>query len=247
VTALSANPSSVSDALAPPGHGQLHLWLARREAVADSDFFIRDLLSRYTGRAPAALAFCRGPQGKPSLRDPCASLAFNFSDSAGWLALAVSDGPEVGVDLEYCDSARDVLKLARRCFTPAEIADLAACDSGRRCERFYDYWTLKEARVKAQGLALGPALASLVFELDFPAGAPGEGGAGTISEAVPGEPLGAHYCLLDLAPGYRLATCWLKPAGILPRLRLFHWCPAAGARLVVRPLRATSAPVELPA
>jgi phosphopantetheinyl transferase len=248
VTASSARPSSGSEPPLALEARDLHLWVCRARAVADSLTLARAVLSRYAGAEPGAWRFEKGCHGKPALVGAPRPLDFNLSDSGDWRVCAVTAGTAVGVDLEHSDSRRDVMKLARRFYDPAEVAALEACaPAGEQRSRFYDYWTLKEARVKAQGLALGPALASLVFELDFPAGAPGEGGAGTISEAVPGEPLGAHYCLLDLAPGYRLATCWLKPAGILPRLRLFHWCPAAGARPLVRPLRAASAPVELPA
>lgn len=245
MTASSARPSSGSERLLPLDAGDLHLWFCRADAVADSSALVRNVLSRYAGLGTATWRFAKGGHGKPSLVGAPRPLDFNLSDSGEWRACAVTAGTPVGVDVEHCDSRRDVMKLARRFYGPAEVAALEACTAAEeQRSRFYDYWTLKEARVKAEGVALGPALASLVFELGFPAGAPAER-PGTIVEICPADPPGAHYCLLDLAPGYRLATCWLRPAGILPRLRLFQWLPVEGARPVMRPLRAVSAPVEL--
>lgn len=245
MTASSARPSSGSEHPPPLEAWELHLWFCRAEAVADSVALVRTVLSRYAAPESGTWRFAKGEHGKPSLVGAPRPLDFNLSDSGDWRVCAVTAGTAVGVDLEHCDPRRDVMKLARRFFDPAEVAALEACGAaGGQRDRFYDYWTLKEARVKAQGGALGPALASLVFELDFPAGAPA-GKPGRIAEACPGAPSGAHYCLLDPVPGYRLATCWRGPAGVRPRLRLFHWCPGAGATAVLRPVRAASAPVEL--
>ena len=245
MTASSARPSSASERPLPLDGEDLHLWFCRADAVADSAALVRTVLSGYAAPEAGAWQFARGEHGKPSLVGAPRPLDFNLSDSGDWRVCAVTAGTAVGVDLEHCDPRRDVMKLARRFFDPAEVAALEACRSadGQR-DRFYDYWTLKEARVKAHGGALGPALASLAFELDFPAGAPA-GEPGRIAETRPGASSGDHYCLLEPVPGYRLATCWQRPAGVLPRLRLFQWCPLEGARAVLRPVRAASAPVEL--
>jgi 4'-phosphopantetheinyl transferase len=247
VTASSARPSSGSEVPAPLDAGDLHIWFCRADAVADSSALARAVLSRYADLEPGQWRFATGDNGKPTLVDPPRPLDFNLSDSGDWRACAVTAGSAVGVDLEHCDPRRDVMKLARRFYDPAEVAALEACEAvDEQQSRFYDYWTLKEARVKAHGIALGPALASLVFELGFPDRAP-TGSPGRIAEVCPGRPSGAHYCLLDLAPGYRLATCWRPPAGLRPRLRLFHWHSPEGTQPFLWRLRAVSAPVELPA
>jgi len=243
VTASSARPSSGSEGLLPLGEGDLHLWFCHADAVADSSLLVRNALSGYAGLEPAAWRFATGAHGKPSVVDAPRPLDFNLSDSGDWRVCAVTAGTAVGVDLEHSGPRRDVMKLARRFYDPAEVAALEACGgAAERRARFYDYWTLKEARVKADGIALGPALASLVFELQFPAKSPA-GRPGRIAEVCRGMPSGAHYCLLDLFPGYPLATCWQGPAGMRPRLRLFHWSPGVGAKPVLRPLRAESDPL----
>jgi 4'-phosphopantetheinyl transferase len=190
--------------------------------VANSDQFKREVLSRYAKVAPADWRFSRGEHGKPGLLDSPLPLDFNLSHSGDWLACAVTAGTAVGLDIEYCDPSRDLLKLARRFFQAREIAGLQACTAAEQTVRFYDYWTLKEARIKARGQALGPGLESAGFQLDFPVGAEGVTGPGEIREDPEDLATRAYYCLLEPAADYRLAICWLPPAAVLPRLRLFE-------------------------
>lgn len=219
MTAPSAKASRDSEALTPPGGDQLHLWLATRDDVADSDGFTRTVLSRYTGRPPSSLEFTRGRYGKPLLVGVASTLAFNLSDSGDWLALAVSGAAAVGVDLEFCDPARDVLRLAQRCFSASEVADMEARNGARLIDRFYDYWTLKEARVKAAGGSLGRELQATAFALTH--GKPGEPELIRALEPAAGR---AWYALLDPLPQYRLALCCPGAADLSGGLQLWQWC-----------------------
>jgi len=200
----------------------LHLWLCSRHNIANSDHFKRQVLSRYTGVAPQDWRFSLGQHGKPGLLDSLRPLDFNLSHSGDWLACAVTAGTVVGLDLERYDPDRDVMKLARRYFQADEIVALQACGKVDQIARFYDYWTLKEARIKARGAALGLELESSGFKLDFPANAGGVTGLGEIRENPDDLANQAYYCVLDPVAAYRLAICWLRPAGVLPRLRLFE-------------------------
>jgi 4'-phosphopantetheinyl transferase len=209
--------------------------------VANSDQFKRQLLSRYASVAPADWRFSRGEHGKPGLLDSPRPLDFNLSHSGDWLACAITAGTAVGLDIEYCDPDRDVLKLARRFFQTHEIAALQACNREEQTARFYDYWTLKEARVKARGEALGQGLESAGFHLGFCSGAEGVTGPGEIRGDPDDLATQAYYCLLDPVAGHRLAICWLPPAALLPRLRLFELGGAdQPAREFSQPLRAAS-------
>jgi 4'-phosphopantetheinyl transferase len=216
----------------------LHLWLCRSEPRPGSGQFLREVLSRYADLPPEGWRFATGRWGKPELVHPPRPLAFNLSDSGGWRVCAVTAGTAIGVDLERCDARRDVLRLARRFYHHTELAALQELDGSARSGAFYDYWTLKEARVKASGLALGPVLASCIFSLQLPSACQ-PGAPGTISGPLPGA---AHYALLDLPPGYRLATCWLGGEGAVPRITLREWRPAGGAATVEHCVRALSGP-----
>jgi len=229
----------------PLGAQDLHLWLSASEAVASTDHFKRSILSHYAPVAPTDWCFTPGEHGKPMLVGSPRPLAFNLSDSADWLACAVTSGTAVGIDLEYCDPGRDVMKLARRFFRSAEIAALEACTREHRTARFYDYWTLKEARVKAHGAALGLELENSGFDLRLPAGEEAEGGLMCIAQDPPHDAL-AHSCLLEPIPDYRLATCWLRSGDFPPRVRLYE-LQASGAensRDVSKTLRAISGPIN---
>ncbi len=234
MTGLSARKSSASEAWAIPSAGELHLWLCRRETVTGSDQFQRTVLSRYAAASPGRLRFRRGPQGKPALAAPALQLDFNLSHSGDWLALVVSGGMAVGVDLEYCDARRDVLKLAGRFFCAAELADLQACDAAGRSSRFYDYWTLKEAHIKAVGGSLGRELEATGFALRYPVAAAGSAAPGRIVPLAPLAAEPAWYCLLQPDDHYRLAICCIAPGDSSPGLRGFEL--RAGDIVIERPL-----------
>jgi hypothetical protein len=240
VIASSARKSSVSNALITLGAEDLHLWLCRREAGVGSDHFRREVLSRYASVAPADWRFSTGAHGKPALANPPTPLVFNLSSSGAWLALAVSSGVAVGLDLEYCDPRRQVLKLARRCFSSAELAELQGCAEPDRVARFYDYWTLKEAGIKARGGSLALELESTGFGLDFPTGDNGSTPIGTITALAPERGLVDFYCLLDPAVSYRLALCGCTGGRFNPRLRLFEQLAGGQVRDLPTSLRAVS-------
>ena len=219
MTGSLARPSSASEQTLALGAQDLHLWLCHRDVLDSSDEFRRGVLSRYASVAPQDWRFRQGEHGKPLVLDPPLTVDFNLSHSGDWLACAVTAGVQVGVDIERCDGQRDLLTLARRFFQAAEVADILSLAGGARECRFYDYWTLKEAAIKAGGGALGPELERTGFVIrSVPADAP------AIIERAPGEACtGAYHCLLAPLPDYRLAVCWRGPEAIRPNLALYNW------------------------
>lgn len=249
MTASSARPSSVSKVTERACSGGqlilqeqgLHLWLCPARLVAGSDDFKRRVLSRYAPVAPSEWCFEVGASGKPKLVGPdlpgqLASLQFNLSHSRDWLVCAISGAASVGVDLEYCDPGRDTRKLAQRFFHPDEVAAIDACDAAERVDRFYDYWTLKEARVKASGAALARALDSSSFELSFPV----PGGIGAIATRASDSATTVQYLLWDLPAGFRLAVCRIGDLALPPCLRLLELREEGVAAEFEASLRGTS-------
>ena len=119
---------------------------------------MREILGRMLDREPRDLSFDYGPQGKPTVPG---GPPFNLSHSGGCAVLAVSDGPEVGVDIE---AWRDVEPgVAARYFTAAERRALAEMpfESG-----FFRCWTRKEAVIKADGRGLSMRLDAFDVTLD---------------------------------------------------------------------------------
>ena len=114
---------------------------------------VRMALSRYAPVAPAEWTFSADSYGKPSIAAPASTLSFSLSHTRSLVACAVVRGRPVGVDVE--DASRPApLEIAERYFGPGERRDISATDPDQRTRRFFEYWTLKEAYVKACGLGL---------------------------------------------------------------------------------------------
>jgi 4'-phosphopantetheinyl transferase len=137
---------------------------------------LRRLLGLYCGVEPVALRFCAGPAGKPSLetaRSDDTKISFNLTHSGSRALLAVSDGREIGVDLERVRQDINKLSIARRFFFGTEREQ---APPERQVDVFFRYWVAKEAVLKAQGVGIGVPLDS--FRVDF---LPGLDAAGVTS------------------------------------------------------------------
>lgn len=220
------------------GERCLHIWLSSRKQFVTSADFLRSVLSQYADSGPPQWQFTQGEHGKPALANVPMNLEFNLTHSDALLACAVTAGTPVGVDLEFCDARRDVMRLARRFFCPQEVAALEACDSATQRDRFYDYWTLKEAAVKCRGETLASGLDSRAFTLAFE---PGEAAvSGRIAARSSGAADPASYCLLEPCPGFRLAICCLPAIRLPPQIELFEISQSGAATRRNRPLRAST-------
>jgi 4'-phosphopantetheinyl transferase len=137
-----------------------------------STALVRASLSRYADGAPEDWIFERGAHGRPEIAPGQAGddLRFNLSHTTGLVACAVTRGRDVGVDVERTRRRGEPLAIAERYFSEREVRDLHAVPDAQRRERFFDYWTLKEAYVKARGrgLALGLRRFSFVLEESAP-------------------------------------------------------------------------------
>ncbi len=164
--------------------GEIHLWrakisrsakLARCSSVLspdelvraarfhfpeDSNRFIatrgavRMILSRYLGVEPSALEFGTGSHGKPFVVNPFMDIRFNVSHSRDLAMVAVSRGREVGVDVEWVQPDIEFEPIADHYFEPQENWSLRTAPKDERASRFFDLWTQKEARLKAEGVGL---------------------------------------------------------------------------------------------
>ncbi len=129
---------------------------------------VRTVLSRYAAAEPSQWQFAVNAYGRPEIAEPAAhrSLKFNLSHTTGLVACVVARDREIGVDIEHVDKQRATLTIAKSVFAPDELADLQQVAESRRLERFYAYWTLKEAYIKARGMGLAIPLDEFHFELD---------------------------------------------------------------------------------
>ena len=130
----------------------------------------RTTLSRYAEVDPVDWRFESGPKGKPFIAQPSPDLdlRFNLSHTGGCIICLVALGLEVGADVENRERREPPLDIADRWFSPSEVHELRALPHEHQLRRFFDYWTLKEAYIKARGLGLSLPLDQFSFDLTKP-------------------------------------------------------------------------------
>ncbi|HSC75989.1 MAG TPA: 4'-phosphopantetheinyl transferase superfamily protein [Pseudomonadales bacterium] len=133
-------------------------WLAGRA-------LLRQCLAHYTGQDSLGLVFDKTESGKPFL-DIHAAPVFNLSHGPGWIACAVAQADNIGIDIDSEARRNRTDEIAARYFHPLEQAELAQTgDEQERKQLFFRQWTLKEAYIKAIGETInGVRLHELAFE-----------------------------------------------------------------------------------
>jgi len=130
-----------------------------RDCYVATRGLLRLLVARYTGDRAEQIQLRYGAQGKPALADSgIQGLHFNVSHSGDAVLFAFSSDLEVGVDVELMREDADFAGLARTSFSPAELNAVIALAPEHRSSLFYEYWTCKEACIKADGRGLSVPL-----------------------------------------------------------------------------------------
>ncbi len=159
---------------------------------------LRAIFAQYSDRKPEDLRFLCGSHGKPRLAGESEGegIRFNLARSHGLAVYAFACGREVGIDLELVRTEFGWEEIARRFFSPAEVAGLAGLDETARSEAFFRCWTSKEAYLKARGEGLS-------FPLNqFTVSTSPEGEDGLLAAPEPAEMLRWSLRRLTPAEGY---------------------------------------------
>lgn len=140
---------------------------AAKEAFGLSRFFLRTCLSKYSAAQPHEWRFSHNEHGKPVIARPRleTALHFNLSHTSDCMTLAVATSAPVGVDIENTNRRTSLLQTANRFYSPTEVAVLQSLQPAEQRRRFFEYWTLREAYVKARGLAIAVLFKHLCFEI----------------------------------------------------------------------------------
>jgi 4'-phosphopantetheinyl transferase len=156
----------------------------------------REILSRYTGVAPHALAYRESAYGKPELDGAAGGMEirFNVSNSGDLALYALTIRREIGVDLERLKPMPDGIDIAKRFFSAPENEIFAALAEEVRDLAFFNCWTRKEAYIKAVGEGLSMPLDR--FDVAF---APGE--AAALLRTRGAEDEASRWSMLKLHPG----------------------------------------------
>jgi 4'-phosphopantetheinyl transferase len=127
---------------------------------------VRTVLSRYLAVEPVEWIFSANAYGRPEIvnqqaRDLC--LSFNISHTKRMVVLGVTAGRALGVDLAGIGEREIPMEIANHYFAPEEVAALAATPRQEQAYRFFEYWTFKEAYIKARGMGLSLPLDQFSF------------------------------------------------------------------------------------
>ncbi len=128
---------------------------------------LRTSLSRFADIPPADWKFETGAHGRPELcrlQGEPTQLRFNLSHTRGFAACAITREADIGIDVERLDRNVDLHAIAERHFAPSEVDHLTTLAASARRRRFLEFWTLKEAYVKACGGGLTMSLRDFHFE-----------------------------------------------------------------------------------
>ena len=135
-----------------------------RRTYAAAHALLRHALDRLAG--PRPWRFVTGAYGKPRLDPPCNNIRFSLSHTDGLVAVALTQGQEVGVDVEAASRDPDEAALASLALAPEEITDLDSFADRRG--RLLRLWVAKEALAKAIGEGLSLPLQQVVLRGDPP-------------------------------------------------------------------------------
>lgn len=183
----------------------------------------RLLLGQALWLPPAAVAIEIEPHGRPALASTHQhDLGFNVSHTPGLVAVAISATRELGIDVE--DTARAITHdIPGRFFSPAEVRELHTHPPSTQASVFFDFWTLKEAYIKARGLGLAIPLDQFSFHL-----APHQPPVLTLDPRQPDTTSGWHFHLASPTVRHRLALAVRSRGTTPPSIRLW-WLGTASA------------------
>lgn len=128
---------------------------------------VRTTLSRYANLAPRDWRFECNNYGRPEIANPLPGppLKFNLSHTRGMAVCAVTWQRDLGVDVEDVERKNLTVAIADRYFSPTEVRDLRSRPELDQHRAFFDYWTLKEAYIKARGMGLSLPLDKFSYRL----------------------------------------------------------------------------------
>ena len=154
----SSSPGDCKDLLSPVEQDRASKFKFEtdRRQYTTSHAALRSVLSNYLNSPARDLQFAEGPYGKPKLAPNQAKnkFEFNLSHSHEVALVAVTQGREIGVDVEWVRKDFAFDEVAQRFFTTKEMAALHSLPLHLQREAFYKCWTSKEAFLKAKGTGL---------------------------------------------------------------------------------------------
>ena len=131
-----------------------------------SHAMVRTVLSSYVDVHPSAWQFSYNPHGRPEIAMSGINtpLRFNLTHTEGLAACLVTLNSDCGIDAEKLRLPGNPQGIAEKMFAPSERRALNQLQGEAFVQRFFTYWTLREAYCKAIGLGLSSPMDHFSFE-----------------------------------------------------------------------------------
>jgi 4'-phosphopantetheinyl transferase len=125
------------------------LWIHTRAVM-------RRLLAGYLSIEPQLIVFGEGPQGKPEVSKPANDerLEFSVAHSGAVAAITIALDRRVGIDVERIQPDLSWEPIAKKLFSPADVAFIEDRPPAERRLTFFEYWVRKESYLKGLGVGL---------------------------------------------------------------------------------------------
>ncbi len=162
-----------------------------------SNILLRFIIATSLNKKNDSIYIYNNEYGKPYIRE-VDNFNFNLSHSGDWVVCAVNN-VTIGIDIE---KIHDVdLNLSARFFSEEEHSYLVSLENTKRREAFFDFWTLKESYIKADGRGLSIPLNSFSFKIE----------GDYISFTTTNELKDCYFKQYYIDKEYKMSVCSLKP------------------------------------
>lgn len=138
-----------------------------RHGYLVSHALVRKALSSYCAVEPEEWRFTLNQHGKPEILSDikCPPIKFNLSHTDGMSVVVTTLNHNCGIDVEHAQRKSNYLAVAERMFAEAEVSVMRNANDKESRDHFVDYWTLREAYVKALGTGLGGSSKAFYFNI----------------------------------------------------------------------------------
>jgi 4'-phosphopantetheinyl transferase len=118
---------------------------------------LRKCLGHYLQQTPETIELATTNRGRPILPHD-ETVQFSISHTHDLVAIALTTGARIGIDLEYMQPPSDLPELAKRIFSEEDLQTFQALPGGEAPAAFFRAWTRKEAYLKARGEGIAEGL-----------------------------------------------------------------------------------------
>jgi 4'-phosphopantetheinyl transferase len=125
---------------------------------------LRKCLGRYLQQTPEAIELATTDRGRPILPDD-ETVQFSISHTHDLVAVALTTGAQIGIDLEYMKPHSDLPELAKRIFSEEDLQTFLSLPDSEALAAFFRVWTRKEAYLKARGEGIAEGLRQISVSL----------------------------------------------------------------------------------